>query len=240
MSLSIRAALAAAAAFAAGTATAETVGGLAHADAVAHTDRMEQTDPFTLEGDEDLTALAPMSGAGDTITAIVEIPAGTSAKWEIDPEDPQSLYWEYEEGAPRIVQYLGYPGNYGSIPGTALPEDLGGDGDPLDVIVLGQAAPRGARLDIRLIGVLKMTDEGQQDDKLLGVMTENTPFAEVESLAALDESFPGASEIVATWFTNYKGPDGGMENQGYADAEEARAIFDQAVRNYESASAAAD
>ena len=45
---------------------------------------------------------------------------------------------------PREVKYLGYPGNYGMIPRTLLPKELGGDGDPLDVIVLGPAVERGS------------------------------------------------------------------------------------------------
>lgn len=206
------------------------VGGLAHAGAVANADGFERVDEFTIKTGDSLVARAP-EGEGGTINAIVEIPAGTSAKWEI-MDDPTVIGWEQLEDGPRVVEYLGYPGNYGIIPGTALPEDLGGDGDPLDVIVLGQAAPRGTELAVRLIGVLKMTDQGARDDKLLAVMTDASPFAGVETLEELDTDFPGVSDIVSTWFTNYKGPNGGMTNEGFGDVEEARAIFNQAVSNY--------
>jgi inorganic pyrophosphatase len=133
------------------------------------------------------------------------------------------------------VDYLGYPGNYGSIPGTALPKELGGDGDPLDVIVLGQAVPRGEIVDVRVIGVLKMLDGGEQDDKLIAVLAEDSPFAHIESMAQLDAEYPGVSQIVDLWFANYKGPDGGMEGLGFEDAEAARTVLEAAAANFETA-----
>jgi inorganic pyrophosphatase len=62
------------------------------------------------------------------------------------------------------------------IPGTFLPTDLGGDCDPLDVIVLGDANSRGEVICARLIGVLRMTDDGEQDDKLISVLIDWSPF----------------------------------------------------------------
>lgn len=210
---------------------AETIGGLAFSDAIRHTEAMKPADEFTIVGQDALMELAPLNDDG-TIRAIVEIPTGTSAKWEVSKENPNAVYWEYRNDAPRVVNYLGYPGNYGAIPGTALPKELGGDGDPLDVIVLGQAAPRGEVVNVRLIGVLKMLDDGEQDDKLIAVLTENSPFAEIESMAQLDEVYPGVSEIIGTWFANYKGPDGGMESQGFAEVDVAREVFEAAAAQY--------
>lgn len=207
---------------------AETIGNLAHADAVRHSAAMQPKDTYTIVGSVDLMDL-PAKNDDGTIRAVVEIPTGTSAKWEMSKDDPKAVYWEFRRGAPRIVNYLGYPGNYGAIPGTALPKELGGDGDPLDVLVLGQAAPRGEVVNVRLIGVLKMLDGGEQDDKLIAVFTEASPFAHIESMAQLDSEFPGVSEIVGTWFANYKGPDGGMESQGFAEADVANAVLDQAM-----------
>jgi len=170
--------------------------------------------------------------ADGTVRAIVEIPTGTSAKWEVSKEDPEAVYWEYKDGEPRVVNYLGYPGNYGAIPGTALPKELGGDDDPLDVIILGQAVPRGEIVDVRVIGVLKMLDGGEQDDKLIAVLTEASPFAHIESMAQLDTEFPGVSQIIDVWFASYKGPDGGMEGLGFEDAEAAVAVLEAAAENF--------
>ncbi len=210
---------------------AETIGGLAFADTVRHAKSMKPSDAYTIIGSEDLMALQPFNKDG-TIRAIVEIPTGTSAKWEVSKDNPKAVYWEYKNDVPRIVKYLGYPGNYGSIPGTALPKELGGDGDPLDVLVLGQAAPRGEIIDVRLIGVLKMLDDGEQDDKLIAVLTKNSPFAHIESMAQLDSEFPGVSQIVGIWFENYKGPDGGMKSLGFEEVKSARAVLDAAAAHF--------
>lgn len=213
---------------AAGAARTETIGGLAHADAVRHAAAMQPRDAHTIVGTDNLME-QPTRNADGTLRAVIEIPTGTSAKWEMSKDDPKAVYWEFRRGAPRIVNYLGYPGNYGAIPGTALPKELGGDGDPLDVLVLGQAAPRGEVVNVRLIGVLKMLDGGEQDDKLIAVFTQDSPFAGIESMAQLDAEFPGVSRIIDTWFANYKGPDGGMESQGFAEADVAREVLDKAV-----------
>ena len=53
---------------------------------------------------------------------MVEIPAGSNDKWEVD-KTSGALYWEQEDGKPRVVQYLAYPGNYGMIPRTSLPHE---------------------------------------------------------------------------------------------------------------------
>jgi inorganic pyrophosphatase len=216
----------------AGTAHAEALGGLAFSETTPHAKAMTPKDDFTIVGADDLMSLTAMNEDG-TVRAIIEIPTGTSAKWEVSKDDPKAVYWELRNGAPRLINYLGYPGNYGSIPGTALPKELGGDGDPLDVIVLGQAAPRGEVVDVRVIGVLKMLDGGEQDDKLVAVLAKDSPFSHVESMAQLDAEFPGASQIVDIWFANYKGPDGGMEGLGFEDAESARAVLEAAAANFE-------
>jgi inorganic pyrophosphatase len=221
-------------AIAATPALADSVGNLAYAQTTPVAAAMTIKDDLTIVGTEDLMTMLPVNADG-TVRAIVEIPTGTSAKWEVSKDDPKAIYWEMRKGAPRVVNYLGYPGNYGAIPGTALPKELGGDGDPLDVIVLGQAVPRGEVVDVRLIGVLKMLDDGEQDDKLIAVLTQDSPFAEIRSMGQLDATFPGVSQIIALWFSNYKGPDGGMESQGFADAEVASGVLEAAMKNYQAA-----
>ena len=214
------------------TIQAKSLGGLAFSETTPHAVAMTPKDDFTIVGTKDLMAMKAMNENG-SVRAIIEIPTGTSAKWEVSKDDPKAVYWEYKKGKPRIVNYLGYPGNYGAIPGTALPKELGGDGDPLDVIVLGQAVPRGEVVDVRVIGVLKMLDDGEQDDKLIAVMTEDSPFAHIESMKQLDAEFAGVSQIVDLWFANYKGADGGMKGLGFEDAESARAVLDAAAKNFE-------
>ena len=167
---------------------------------------------------------------GEDIQVIVEIPTGTTAKGEVGKSDGL-LHWEIENGRPRVVNYLGYPGNYGMIPRTLLLKDAGGDGDPLDVIVLSPPIERGAVVQAKLIGVLKRLDRSEQDDKLIAVL-KDTPFYPLDSVTELDQNFNGISLIISTWFENYKGP-GEREALGFGDRDEAASILDAAISAYE-------
>lgn len=211
--------------------TASTGHGLAYDRTLRSASLLTATDALTLTSRRAFTDYPAVNTESD-INVIVEIPTGSLAKWELSKEDPHQVIWEIKNGEPRIVEYLGYPGNYGSIPQTALPKELGGDGDPLDVLVLGQAMPRGAVVSARLIGVMKMHDDGEQDDKLVAVLTEDSPFSGVDSLAQLEAEFDGVTEIVGRWFTGYKGHDGGMELLGWGDEGEAREILNAAREHF--------
>ena len=149
-----------------------------------------------------LTDYEPINLDG-TVNAVIEIPAGTTAKYETT-KDTGMLELEQKNGKPRFVQYLGYPCNYGLIPRSILPKSKGGDGDPLDVCVLGPTVPIGSVVKARPIGILTLLDDGEIDDKVILVM-QTGPFAKVSSLADLDRRFPGVTTILQTWFTHYKG-----------------------------------
>jgi inorganic pyrophosphatase len=170
-----------------------------------------------------------VAGVG-LVHVVVEIPAGTNDKWEVGKADGV-LRWEQRDGRPRVVQYLAYPGNYGMIPRTSLPRSLGGDGDPLDVLLLGPRVERGALVAARPVGVLRLADDGERDDKILAVPTSG-PFSDVATLDALDARYPGALAIVETWFTHYKGP-GRVASAGFEDEREAWATVVDASREYE-------
>ena len=167
-----------------------------------------------------------------SINVVVEIPTGSVDKWEVDKNDG-SMKWQMLEDGPRKVQYLGYPGNYGMIPQTYLPKELGGDGDPLDVIVLGPEVERGSVIECKIIGVLELVDRGEQDDKLIAVM-KNTPFYEVNNIKELNENYKGVLDIVSTWFANYKGP-GKMELKRVAEKERALEILEASIKAYKEA-----
>ena len=99
-----------------------------------------------------LTDVSPIFEDGD-VNAIIEIPAGTVDKWELNKSNGK-IEWELVDDKPRIVEYLGYPGNYGMIPRTLLSKENGGDGDPLDIIVLGSSIERASIVKCKIIGVL--------------------------------------------------------------------------------------
>jgi len=165
-----------------------------------------------------------------TINAVIEIPAGTNEKWEVTKPDGK-LELEHKKGKPRIVKYLGYPGNYGMIPETLMSESVGGDGDPLDVLLIGAPVMRGKVVKGKLIGVLKFSDRGERDDKLLAVLPE-TALYEVNNISQLDETFPGITSIIKTWFLYYKGS-GKMIFKGFGSVKEAKEILNIAIKEYQ-------
>ncbi|MDF1672598.1 MAG: inorganic diphosphatase [Vicingaceae bacterium] len=164
-----------------------------------------------------------------SINAIIEIPSGSVDKWEVNKKNGQ-LEWKIKDGILRKVNYLGYPGNYGMIPGTLLPKELGGDGDPLDIIILGESVKRGTIIECKIIGALKLLDNNEQDDKLIGVM-KNSPFFNLESISDLDSSYKGITLIIETFFSNYKGPNK-MKSLGYIEVNEAIKILDFSIEAY--------
>ena len=159
-----------------------------------------------------------------TYQALIEIPAGTTAKWEVNHKSG-NMEWEFKNGVPRNVKFLGYPGNYGFIPQTILEKEDGGDGDPLDIIVLGPAVERGTIQEVKILGAIKLLDDDEQDDKIIAV-TLNGPFAKIDSLGEMMMKFPGAIEIIRYWFEGYD--KGSMKFMGYMKQKDAQTLIEKA------------
>jgi inorganic pyrophosphatase len=62
----------------------------------------------------------------------------------------------------------------------------------------------------------------------------NFPLKKSDSIEELDERFPGITQILELWFTNYKG-NGEMKSDGFGDPEEAERIFNEASEQFEKA-----
>jgi inorganic pyrophosphatase len=103
----------------------------------------------------------------DSFPAFIEIPRGSKVKYELDKET----------GFLRVDRVLfsavHYPANYGFIP-----RSFADDGDPLDVLVLGQEAvvPM-CVMRARPIGVMQMRDEKGIDDKIIAVHLDDPAYA---------------------------------------------------------------
>jgi inorganic pyrophosphatase len=116
----------------------------------------------------------------DTILAtafpvIIEIPKGSTNKYELDKET----------GLLRLDRVLysavHYPADYGFIPRTYCD-----DGDPLDVLVLGQEPVYPLTIvQARAIGVMRMRDEKGVDDKIVAVSVRDPSFADYTDKAQL-------------------------------------------------------
>ena len=101
----------------------------------------------------------PQKGDPTDVQVVIEIPAGTFTKYEIDGKTGH-LFVDRFQSMPVL-----YPTIYGSIPST-----VGPDGDPLDALVITrQPIYPGAFIRVRPIGLLKMIDGGEVDDKIVAV-----------------------------------------------------------------------
>lgn len=171
-----------------------------------------------------LTELPPAINADGSVNVLIEIPAGSADKWQQNKAAPLQLEWERQDGILRQIRFLPYPANYGIISGTMLAEEQGGDGDPLDVLVLGSALPQGTVQSVRLIGVLRMLDNGEQDDKLLAVPLQGV-FSALHDITQLQQQYPGVIEQLQHWFRHYKGAAGNTVLQQTDDAAAAMALL---------------
>ena len=163
---------------------------------------VRQTNSDTLVANQNLVTGILAMNADGTINVIVEVPAGTNEKWEVNEQGV--MVREFTGDKPRVIRYLPYPGNYGMIPRTLLDPKDGGDNAPLDAIVLGPTVPRGHVIKAYPIGVLRMLDGGEQDDKILAVRADSH-FKNALDVDALEKQFPGTVTILETWFSNYAG-----------------------------------
>jgi inorganic pyrophosphatase len=161
---------------------------------------------------------------GREYQVLVEIPTGTRQKWEVDHKSGH-LEWEFKNGKPRQVKFLGYPGNYGFIPQT-----LTGDGDALDAIVLSESVNRGDILKIKVIGMLKLVDKGFDDYKVLAV-TNDGPFKKIDSIKKLFLKKPNAIQIIRLWFEGYKDP-GKIVFAGFSGKKETIKYIEEAHVNW--------
>lgn len=184
-------------------------------------------DPETIRGPADFAKGFPPRNLDESVNAVVEIPSGTTAKFEVDA-GTGDLRWEKrrEDGARRAIDYLPYPANYGMVPRT-----LAADGDPIDVLVLGGGIERGHVAATRIIGVLVMANDDVRDDKLIAVPVEpawRNGFSDLTDLEDLDAKYPAARDLLEMWFSFYWGP-GATEVIGWGDAREAERLLDDAI-----------
>jgi inorganic pyrophosphatase len=123
--------------------------------------------------------------------AYIEIPKGSRVKYELDK--PTGLL----KVSRVLYSAVFYPANYGFVPRTYCD-----DGDPLDVLVLGQeeVAP-GVLLRARPIGVMRMRDDKGQDDKIIAVHVDDPEYENLRDIAELQ---PHRLRELQRFFLDYK------------------------------------
>ena len=161
---------------------------------------------------------------GDSYQMLVEVPTGTRQKWEVGHKSGH-IEWEFKNGKPREVKFLGYPGNYGFIPQT-----LSGDGDALDIIVLSESANRGDILNVKVIGMLVLVDKGEQDNKVIAVRDDGI-FKKIDTLEEMLLKKPNVIPIIRAWFEGYKDP-GKMVFMGYKNRKKTIKYIEESHINW--------
>tara|TARA_Y100001970_G_scaffold90373_1_gene113878 strand:+ start:276 stop:959 length:684 start_codon:yes stop_codon:yes gene_type:complete len=167
-----------------------------------------------------------------TINVIVEIPAGDNDKWELWKKDG-SIRWEFQNNSFRKIKYLPYISNYGFVPQTLFSKEIGGDGDPVDVILLGERFERGSVIKGKILGLINMKDEGRLDSKVVAVNQNSFVFNSsiLNNFDDLNANYPGALEIIEIWFQNYKLNNKILIN-GYGSVNDAKNLINKSVDPY--------
>jgi len=146
---------------------------------------------------------------------IIEIPMNSDpVKYEVDKDS----------GAIFVDRFMGtamhYPCNYGYVPQT-----IADDGDPCDVLVITPfPLPSGVVVRCRALGVLKMTDDGGGDAKVIAVPVEKVlpMYKKIQSLDDVEEL---RLKQIQHFFEHYKDLEPGkwVKIEGWAGIEEAKA-----------------
>lgn len=159
--------------------------------------------------------------APDVINVIIEIRKGERNKYEFDKVSGRLFLDRVNATA------LGYPADYGYIPGT-----LGEDGDPLDVIlVIDESVPHGTVVPCQPIGILYMVDDGDNDEKVICVPAEDLSKDHVNSLDDLGVHF---KNVVEHYFAHYKDWKNDWQGStvkvnGWGDAAAAKKVIEACI-----------
>lgn len=168
---------------------------------------------------------------------LASIPVGFAPPWDVNViienpvgGDPVKYELDKKSGAMFVDRFLHtamyYPGNYGFIPHT-----LSGDGDPVDVIVMGRVAVMpGAVMRSRPVGVLVMEDEAGDDEKILAVPIDKLHpyYADITSYRDLPAILV---DQIAHFFTHYKDLEKGKWSRilRWGEAHEAAEMIQKGV-----------
>ncbi|MGP8022727.1 MAG: inorganic diphosphatase [Methanobacterium sp.] len=158
--------------------------------------------------------------APEVVYAVVEIPKGSRNKYEYD-KDKEAFILDRVLYSP-----FHYPAEYGLIPQT-----LWDDGDPMDIIVImDESTFSGCIIETRPIGIMRMIDGGDSDDKILGVPTNDPRFDDIKDIKDLPQAF--LNEITH-FFQEYKRLEGKTtEILGWENAKKALESIEYSMNLY--------
>jgi inorganic pyrophosphatase len=137
--------------------------------------------------------------------------------------------YEYDKDVPGVVldrvlhSNVHYPSDYGFIPRSYYD-----DGDPFDALVLVEDATfPGCLIEARPVALMKMDDDGEQDDKVIAVPTEDPRYNDVRDLDDLSDQ---TTAEIAEFFETYKNLEPGkeVETLGWEDRTAAEDAIEHA------------
>jgi inorganic pyrophosphatase len=135
--------------------------------------------------------VSPENQVEDIVNGIVEIPKGSRAKYELHKESGMLKLDRV------LYSSVYYPANYGFIPQTYCD-----DKDPLDILIVSQIdIVPSCIVPAKIIGVMRMLDNGEADDKLIAVAAGDPSVSHINEITELPSHF--ISEI-RNFFEDYK------------------------------------
>jgi len=156
-----------------------------------------------------------------TVNVIVEIPRGSQNKYEFDHETNTIMLDRH------LIVSMGYPAEYGFIPDT-----LGGDGDPLDALVLSEYPTfPGCLIKSRILGMCIMSDEKGEDAKLICVPDYDPAWKSAKDITDVPKA---TLDKISHFFTVYKDLDEGkwVKVENYVGRKEALAELEASIARY--------
>jgi inorganic pyrophosphatase len=175
-----------------------------------------------------ITSLGAFTEEGD-LNVIIETPKGSRNKFNYDEK-----HGLYKLGGVLPAGAI-FPFDFGFVPAT-----VGGDGDPLDVLVLmDEPAFAGCLVEARLLGVIEaeQTEDGNtvRNDRLIAVAVKSRNHRDVNSLDDINEHL---REEIVHFFVSYNESKGKrFEPLGQFGAERARRLIDEGMERHRQARA---
>ena len=158
-----------------------------------------------------------------TVRAVIETPAGHRTKFDYDPES--GLFALHDV----LPAGMAFPLAFGFVPAT-----LGGDGDPLDIIVLAdEDLPIGCLASVKLLGVIEACQTERdgavnRNDRLIGRVAVSRIYGDVDDLDCLGDAMVGE---LARFFETYNALKGKkFEVRAIGDSARACALIEEAAR----------
>lgn len=156
----------------------------------------------------------------EIVNGLIEISKGSKAKYEIDKETGLLILDRV------IYSSFHYPVNYGFIPQT-----LGEDGDALDILVIcSESIQPLCLIEATVIGNMQMIDNGEKDDKIIAVATNDPTVNHFTDVNDLPKHFKA---VLKNYFEQYKV----LENKvvlidEFQDKAAAYGIIEEAIEHY--------